>query len=409
IEEEQKSQLFVKEFSNDPRISKLIKRFQIIQDVSNFLRTTLEIDQLLNQIMMQLFKVLNCDTGYILVIDPKNLQKIQWHLAYEKGVLAKNLEEKFYSKTLVNHVLENKTGIIFDLDEGSDVNLAVSIMNLSIKTAICCPIYTEEKVFGVIYLDNKRGGNKFEEDDLELMMSIAGIAGVAIENIQLYKKLHTEELIRNNLKRFVSPNIADQIVQEEGLGKFHLGSEKKNISILFADIRGFTVISENLSSMDVVNLLNKYFKAMCEIIFANGGTLDKFMGDCIMVLFGAPFPIDNQEERAVKTAMMMRDETQKLMPIWTAEGLPQFSVGIGIHCGEAVVGSIGTDTRMEYTAIGDNVNIASRLCSHAAKEQILISEELFNKVKAHFSTNPLEPIKVKGKSLALKVHEILSQ
>lgn len=386
---------------------KFTKRMQAINRVVRSISATVAVPELLDKVMTLLFEVMQCDTGYILLTDSGNIDAVNAHLAYERGKRKDNLEEKLYSKTLVATVMQNKAGFIFDSDESGEQDQSLSIFQLRIKTALCCPIHSEGKVFGVIYLDSKKRGAKFNSDDLDLTMNISGIAGMAIENLQLYKKLETESLIRDHLKRFLSPNIAEKIIAERGSGDFHLQSQKATVSVLFADIRGFTPLSEALAPLEVAQLLNSYFSEMCAIVFANGGTLDKFIGDCMMVLFNAPVALPDHEHMAVKTALQMRTKLRQMMPLWRERGIPDFQVGIGVNCGEAVVGSIGTSARMEYTAIGDTVNIASRLCSIAKPDQILISDIVFQKVQEKFRTVTLGATQLKGKSRQVTVHEIL--
>jgi adenylate cyclase len=225
--------------------------------------------------------------------------------------------------------------------------------------------------------------------------------------MELYKKLETESLIRDHLKRFCSPNIAEKIIAERGNGDFHLQSQKTNLTVLFADIRGFTPLSETLAPLEVAQLLNSYFSEMCAIVFANGGTLDKFIGDCMMVLFNAPVAVKDHEYMAVKTALEMKTRLRKMLPQWQANGIPEFQVGIGINTGDAVVGSIGTTSRMEYTAIGDTVNISSRVCGIAKPNQILITEAVYEKVKDRFRTASMGATQLKGKSRMVMVHEVV--
>ena len=390
-----------------PGLENFAKRMQVINRMIKSVTGNLSIPELLDRTMTLVFEAVNCDTGYILLTDPANNDAVNAHLAYERGVRKDNLDEKLYSRTLVSTVITNKSGFIFDSDESGEQDQSLSIFQLRIKTALVCPIHSEGQVYGVLYLDNKKRGAKFNSDDLDLTMNIAGIAGVAIENMQLYKKLETESLIRDHLKRFCSPNIAEKIIAERGSGDFHLQSQKANLTVLFADIRGFTPLSEALSPLDVAQLLNSYFSEMCTIVFANGGTLDKFIGDCMMVLFNAPVTVKDHEYMAVKTALEMRRKLREMLPKWQAKGIPEFQVGIGINTGEAVVGSIGTSARMEYTAIGDTVNISSRVCGIAKPNQILITDNVFQKVKDRFRTVMLGATALKGKSRQVLVHEVV--
>ena len=390
-----------------PGMQDFAKRMKVIQKMIKSLTATLTIPELLDLTMTLVFEAINCNTGYILLTDPANNDAVNAHLAYEHGQRKDNLDEKLYSRTLVSTVIQNKSGFIFDSDESGEQDQSLSIFQLRIKTALCCPIHSEGQVYGVLYLDNKKKGAKFNSDDLDLTMNIAGIAGVAIENMQLYKKLETESLIRDHLKRFCSPNIADKIIAERGSGDFHLQSQKSNLTVLFADIRGFTPLSEALSPLEVAKLLNNYFSEMCTIVFANGGTLDKFIGDCMMVLFNAPVSVEDHEYMAVKTAIEMRQRLREMLPKWQEQGIPEFQVGIGVNTGEAVVGSIGTSSRMEYTAIGDTVNISSRVCGIAKPNQILITDHVFQKVKDRFKTVSMGATALKGKSRQVMVHEVL--
>jgi adenylate cyclase len=390
-----------------PGLENFSKRMQVINRMIKSVSATLTIPDLLDRTMTLLFEVLNCDTGYILITDLANQDAVHAHVAYERGKRKENLEDKLYSRTLVSTVIQKKSGFIFDSDESGEQDQSLSIFQLRIKTALCAPIHSEGQIYGVIYLDNKKRGAKFNGDDLDLTMNVAGIAGVAIENMQLYKKLETESLIRDHLKRFCSPNIAEKIIAERGSSDFHLQSQKTNLTVLFADIRGFTPLSETLAPLEVAQLLNSYFSEMCAIVFANGGTLDKFIGDCMMVLFNAPVAVNDHEYMAVKTAIQMKTRLRQMLPQWQANGIPEFQVGIGINTGDAVVGSIGTTSRMEYTAIGDTVNISSRVCGIAKPNQILITESVFEKVKDRFRTVMLGATQLKGKSRQVLVHEVV--
>ncbi len=397
--------------ANPARVEALTRHLKVLQQSVRNLNGALSVSDILDRVMLLLFEAVQCDTGYILVTESDS-EEIRAHLAYEKGRRKENLEERLYSRTLVSKVLQNKAGFLFNSGEGGtsltgNADQSSSIFQLRIKTALCCPIHSEGRVFGVIYLDSKKRGSKFNPDDLDLALNVAGIAGMAIENLELYRKLRAEAAIRDNLRRFVSPNVADRIIAERGSGDFHLISQKAPISILFADIRGFTPLSEALSPITVANLLNAYFSQMCEIVFKNSGTLDKFIGDCMMVLFNAPFAVPDHEIAAVKTAVEMRRRLRQILPEWKRQGLPEIHVGIGVNSGEAVVGSLGTETRMEYTAIGDAVNIASRICSISKPDQILVTESVYEKVKDQFRTAMLGATQLKGKSRQVLVYEIV--
>ncbi len=207
------------------------------------------------------------------------------------------------------------------------------------------------------------------------------------------------------LQKYVSPEVAKLITRSEYEKTEH--GEKKIITVIFADIRGFTPMSERMDPRAISKLLNEYFNRMTEIIFRNGGTIDKFIGDAIMILFGAPLPQDDATLRAVKTAIEMREGLKKLREGWQDAGGQAFHIGIGINSGEAFVGNLGSDNHKEYTALGDAVNTAARLESKAQPGQILISASVWREVGHLIKFNELEPVMLKGKSKPQEVYEVI--
>ncbi len=189
-------------------------------------------------------------------------------------------------------------------------------------------------------------------------------------------------------------------------GSFRLGGVNQTITVLFADIRGFTSISEKENPEKVVSLLNKFFSAMTDIIFANGGTLDKYIGDGLMALFGAPTATEEDALNSVKAAVTMQKKIRELNPELRAEGLPEISMGIGLHTGEATIGYIGSDKRSEYTAIGDTVNLAARLQSNASGGQILMSDATAEACGNRIPFTEREPLTVKNRVQPVNVLEV---
>ena len=177
---------------------------------------------------------------------------------------------------------------------------------------------------------------------------------------------------------------------------------------MFCDIRGFTSMSENIRPEEAVHILNKVFEAMVTVIFKHGGTLDKFLGDGLMAIFGAPKPDTNQEENAVRAALEIQAELDEMNLAKTMNALPEVHVGIGINSGVAIVGNIGAPQRMEYTAIGDTVNLASRLQSATSEMnvEILISEYTYNAVRGIFKARSVGEVKVKGRMEAVESYVI---
>lgn len=270
---------------------------------------------------------------------------------------------------------------------------------------IVVPLKTQEKKIGVFIL-SKHNKTPFAARELKLTNVFAHQITLQIENDKLLEKIKQELVLRTNLSRFLSPNVAEFLIDQKQ--ETSLGGEKREITVLFSDIVGFTSLSENLDSEEIVEMLNEYFSSMTDIIFDHSGTLDKFIGDSIMAIFGAPNEIENQVEVAVKVGLLMQKKNAEIQDARRRKGKIDFKVRVGLHTGLATVGNIGSPNRLDYTAIGDIVNVASRLEEGAASPGgVLIGESIYVQVKDLFKMEGLKPLKVKGKSEPLKVYKVL--
>jgi adenylate cyclase len=224
-----------------------------------------------------------------------------------------------------------------------------------------------------------------------------GVA-IVLDDMTEHKRLEAQ---RRLLERMVSPAVIAQIDPDS----LQIGGQRVDITVLFADIRGFTTYSEKRSPEELVAVLNRYLAAGAEAVLAEEGTVDKFLGDAVMAWFNAPLPQPDHTLRAVRAALDLKAAVEKLHAELPAKA--QLSFGVGIHYGEAVLGWIGTEKRLEYTAIGDSVNTAKRIQENSAKGQILISKEAYNRVKKQVQAKPYAPLQVKGKSDPLEVYEVV--
>ncbi len=223
---------------------------------------------------------------------------------------------------------------------------------------------------------------------------------------ELAEKLREREKLRSSFARYVSQQVMDTVLSNPDGAK--LEGQRRRVTLLFADIRGFTTLSESMRPEQVVALLNEYFEAMIDVILRNGGTLDKFIGDGIMAFFGAPGDDPLQEEHAVRAAVEMQEALAGLRAKWKAEGKPEVRIGVGVHSGAAIVGNIGSSQRMQYTAVGDTVNVASRLES-ATKElgvEVLVSESTFDGCRGAVKLARLGEIHVKGRGAPVAVYGV---
>jgi adenylate cyclase len=379
---------------------KLRVSYEVIRAIGN----TLDVDQLLAKILDCAFELLAADRGVVLLYDED--RELKPRAVRTKS--GRTDEEVLLSTTIIAEVLKDKAAVLSnDAAQESRFSGAHSIIMQGIRSSMAVPLLHSDEVFGIMLLDSQVATNAFTEKDLQLFQNISNQAAIAIQNTLYAKKLEQEAVTRERFQRLLSPAIAEQVIS--GKVEVKKGGEARETTILFTDIRGFTAMSEFRSAQDIVDMLNEYFELMVEIIFRYEGTLDKFVGDEIMALFGAPVAHQDDPYRAVKTALEMLDDLEKFNQDRVARGQDVVKIGIGINSGEVVAGYLGSSKALEYTVIGDVVNTGARLCSLAKAGQIIISEHTYERVKDYFEVDELPPTAVKGKSQALKVFNVLRE
>lgn len=213
--------------------------------------------------------------------------------------------------------------------------------------------------------------------------------------------------VRGAFQYYLTASVVNEILKDPS--KLKLGGDKKNLSVIFSDIRGFTSIAEKLTPEELVNLLNEYLTAMTDVVFKYDGLLDKYIGDAIMAVFGAPLDQPDHALRACRTAVDMMSELRRLREKWAAEGRPDVNIGVGINTGDMVVGNMGSQMRFDYTVMGDSVNLASRLegTNKEYQTNIIISEFTLAQIKDEFFCRELDSVQVKGKKLPVRIFELL--
>lgn len=319
--------------------------------------------------------------------------------------LTKLTEKLTISRTITQKVMREKVALLSQ-DAKTDAMFigAESIVAQGVRSTICAPLITESNVHGVVYADRLDQFSTFSSDDLELISAVAAQTAVAVETIKAHKRLAREEVARANYSRFMPEYVVKQLLDNPD--SFRLGGVNQKVTVLFADIRGFTSFSEKENPERIVDVLNRYFTAMSEIIFAYGGTLDKYIGDGLMAIFGAPTASPEDSKNALKTAVAMQQKLVQLNEELKAAGLNNIQIGIGMHTGEATIGYIGSEKRSEYTAIGDTVNLAARLEQNARGGQILISEATATECQNLIPFLPQEPLKVKNRLQPVSLFEV---
>src|SRR5215831_16486324 len=222
---------------------------------------------------------------------------------------------------------------------------------------------------------------------------------------QMAKSLREKEMIKRAFSRYVARAVVEEVLKDPE--QLQLKGERREVSVLFCDVRGFTPMSERLTPEQVVSLLNDFYTLMIDLTFKHDGTLDKFLGDGVMAIFGAPIAHPDHALRAARAALAMQSGIERLSAARVAEGKEPIVIGIGVNAGEVVAGTVGTENRMEYTVIGDNVNLASRLTSNAKPGQILISRRTLDLVRNTVEVRSLGGIHVKGKDGEIEAYELV--
>ncbi|MFK7990154.1 MAG: adenylate/guanylate cyclase domain-containing protein [Sandaracinaceae bacterium] len=382
------------------------EKLRVSYELARAIGIELDIDKALVKILDAAFQLLEADRGVILLYDAER-ELLPRCVRTRAGAQDPN-EEVVISSTIVEQVLRDKAAVLSsDATVDSRFQGAHSIIMQGIRSSMAVPLLHSDEVFGIMMLDSQIATNAFTEKDLQLFQNVANQAAVAIQNSLFAAKLEKEAVTRERFQRLLSPAIAQQVI--EGKVEVKKGGEERNTTVLFSDIRGFTAMSESQSAQSVVDMLNEYFERMVEVIFHHEGTLDKFVGDEIMALFGAPVSHPDDAYRAVKTALEMKAVLAEFNEERMAEGHAEVKIGIGINTGECVAGYLGSSKALEYTVIGDTVNTGARLCSIAKAGEIIISVSTYEAVRDFFEVIELPPTQVKGKANALKIFNVVGE
>lgn len=269
------------------------------------------------------------------------------------------------------------------------------------SSMMCAPLKTKDRVIGVINISNDNP-HVYSSGDIKLLSIFASEAAAAVDNAMLHENRIKQERWKSNLERYIAPQIVSAVMNEEE--SISLRPERKHITILFSDIRKFSSICEELEPERTVEYLNEYFTHMTRVIFEHEGTLNKFVGDMIVALFGAPTDHGNNERKAINTAIGMQKCLQTMPAFWIRNN---FHTGIGISSGPVVVGNIGSPQHMDYTAIGDEVNVAERLQSIAKGGQIFVTNSVYEITQDLFEFKRIGSVDIKGKKLPIEVFEVI--
>jgi len=389
---------------DDASLRRDYEKLRASYEVTRAIELGTSITALCNKILEVAFRLVPADRGVVLLHNEQNeLEPVSVRTA--EGVDGD--QEVVVSKTVLDTVVREKEAVLsHDASADARFESAQSVIMQGIRSTMCVPLLHDATVLGVMLLDSKITTHAFTDKDLALFETVASQAAISVQNTLFAKRIEQEAVMRERFRRLLSPAIAEQVLSGEL--EVTKGGELRETTVLFADIRGFTAMSEEHEPQIVVDALNEYFERMVEIVFQHEGTLDKFIGDEMMVLFGSPVAHPDDPDRAVRAALEMQAALADLNERHQSRGLPPFEIGIGINTGEVVAGYIGSSQALEYTVIGDPVNTGARLCSLAKPGQVLLSRGTIEKLTGGFAFEELPSEKVKGKAQPIRVYELIA-
>jgi adenylate cyclase len=366
-----------------------------------------ELDPVLEKVMDLVFDHLLVDRGFITLFDADGNPKLELNRVRKSEVGDDTTVP--VSRTILDMVAQQQVAILtHDAQADQRFEAGRSVRIHQIRSAMCAPLWHRERVIGVIYVDSPLHVGSFSTSDLDLLTALSNYAAVAIERARLNERIRRERQARDRLERYHSPAVIEAVLSDSRADRTTV--TLRETSILFADIVGFTARCESLPPEDVAAFLNQFFSFAADVIFKHGGTLDKFIGDAVMAFFGAPLPQDDHAERAVRSALELMQTLDEWNDEREAEGSDRIDVRIAVNSGPVVVGDIGSDSRVDYTVLGNTVNVTARLEEHVAKPgSIVIGESTQAAVAEIFPTEPLGSVQLKGLSRKINIFRVATE
>ncbi len=372
---------------------------QLLHGAAQALMAQDDLDTTLERVVALVFEHLPAERCFVLLKD-ENTDQLTPRI--ERAAPGARVGELRLSRKIVDAAVRSQQSMLVR-DTAADQRFAgaESIVSLGICAAMCAPLTHQGRVGGLIYVDRSSAQEEFTHDDLGALSILAAISASAVERARMREHLERERRVRERLARYHAPSVIERIVSSTERDEGAMEAEERDVSVVFADLSGFTTLAEELGAREITATLNQVFGALTEEVFREAGTLDKYIGDALMAFFGAPLQQPDHALRAVRAAHAMLLRLEELNARRT--GQRRLGLRIGINSGPVIVGDVGALERRDYTVIGDTVNVASRLESSVAREgQIVIGPRTYEAVKAWFACEALAPVLLKGRSVPMQ-------
>jgi adenylate cyclase len=379
---------------------------RLVGEAAESLLSCTTLPETLDRILALVFDNIPVERGVICLLDPESGSIEPMAMRNREGV--PDVPMTISTQITGAAISDRKAILIRDTAMDERFGGAESVILLEIHSAMCAPLLRDGKVSGYLYVDRQSANRAFEMPQLGALSILALLSAIAVEQAALRDDVRREQERRQRLARYSSPAVVERILEAPVVGSAGMVADEGEVSVLFADLTGFTDLAERLPPSEVILILNEIFERLTSAVFALEGTLDKFSGDGMMAFFGAPLAMPDHAARAVEAALRMQEALAALNAA-RADAEP-LSMRIGVNSGNVVVGDIGTPQRKDYTVIGDVVNIASRLESSVAQPgQVVIGEATFAGARHAFVCDALEPVRLKGKSKTERPYLVLGR
>ena len=376
-------------------------RDHLLYELARDLSSSLELDIVLRKVMDRVITLMKASRGFIVLVDPvTGTMSVQMSSGEADPEKARSF---LGSKTVIEQVVATGLAVIStdaSLDDRFKSQQSVILQNL--RSIIAVPLVTKGKVIGAVYVDNPFRASIFEEKDKEFLQAISDLAAIAIDNARQYER---SEFLRELFELHVNKQVTDYVLARSDRMTMFLPGERREVTMLNSDIAGFSTLSQSMEAEELVEFLNNYFARMIEVVLAHGGNIDKFQGDGMLVVFGAPNPMVDHAAQALRAAHGMVKEIDRLNRELVEAGRPAIAVGIGLDTGPVVAGHVGSDRRLEFTLIGVPVNNSSYL-SKVRPAKVLMSEATRDLVPDDFEVAGYEPMLLKGAASPQPIYQL---
>ena len=377
-------------------------RDQIFYEIARDLSSSLEPPVVLRRVMDSVIKYMKADRGFIVLVDATGVMEV----VMSGGNADPEKSKEFLgSRTVIDHVVRTGNAVLStdaSLDDRFKGQQSVILQNL--RSIIAVPLVTKDSVIGAVYVDNKFHAAVFAEKDKEFLQAIADLAAIAIDNARQYER---SEFRRQLFELYVNKQVSDYVLARSDRETKFLPGERRQVTMLNSDIAGFSALSQSMEAEELVRFLNDYFARMIDAVLEHGGNIDKFQGDGMLVVFGAPNPLIDHAQRALAAARAMIKEIDGLNKELAEMGKPQIAVGIGLDTGEVVAGHVGSERRLEFTLIGVPVNNSAYL-SKVRPAKVLMSETTRNLLASDVEVIDYEPLVLKGTTEKQPIYQLTS-